>query len=349
MSCDDKAIAAVVAFAATDDDAADDPKAEQATLLISFLGSADVAPALAAGKRVLLINRTTGKPNVSLGWWSMGEQVGTAFAPHPALGDFPHEGYLSPLAFRILKTGLKLPGLAGLRPDEMFVVGEGLDSYFLYAGEAQIKQGRALLTFGLDLLAGYPEGTCLLDGLIRYAQSDAFNPQGEIALLAASAAPNGWQRTLQAGDVGHDLLPMNARQLAVARAMKAKNELIWETQPVPKNVQEQKVCSVTWDGGMGYFAEPQGTFTLYVNDEKALDILAISEGSTVWFNADKTVNLKYDRDPSRPEMGRLTLSLPSTKATPGQPLRLKVIGSDSNSRRWFGVCETFSDPGGPQP
>ena len=326
-----------------------DSGAEQAGLLISFLGSADVAPALAAGKRVLLINRTTGKPNVNLGWWSMGEQVGTAFAKHPALGDFPHDGYLSPLAFRILKTGLKLPALAGLRPDEMLVVGEGLDSYFLYAGEARIKQGRVLMTFGLDLLSGYPEATSLLDGLIRYAQSDAFNPQGKIDLLAAPTTPNGWQRTLKAGDFGRDHLPMNGVQLAVARAMKGKNELIWETQPVPKNAQEQALFSVTWEGGMGYFAEPPGTFALQVNDEKMLDIPAISEQSAVWFNADKTTSLKYERDPSRPEMGRLTLSLPSSKATPGKSLRLKVTGSDSHSRRWFGVCETSCDPGSPQP
>ena len=221
-------------------------------------------PPLAAGKRVILINRTTGKPNVSLGWWAMGEQVGTAFARHPALGDFPHEGYLSPLAFRILKTGRKLPSLTGLRPDEMFVVGEGLDSYFLYAGEARIKQGRALMTFGLDLLSGHPEGTCLLDGLIRYARSDAFNPQGEIDLSAVPAVvvPNGWQRTLKAGDVGHDHLPVNGQQLDVARAMKGQNELIWETQPVPRNAREQSVFAVTWEGGMGYFAEPPGSFAL---------------------------------------------------------------------------------------
>jgi hypothetical protein len=40
----------------------------------------------------------------------------------------------------------------------MYVVGEGLNSYFLYVGEAKIKDGRALMTFGLDLLSGYPEG-----------------------------------------------------------------------------------------------------------------------------------------------------------------------------------------------
>lgn len=325
--------------------AADDPEAERAALLVSFFGSPDVEPALASGKRVILINRTTGAPNVSLGWWAMGEQVGTAFARHPALGDFPHDGHLSPLAFRILKRGLKLPALPGLDPDEMFVVGEGLDSYYLYAGEARIKQGRALMTFGLDLLSGHPEGTCLLDGLIRYAQSDRFDPRGTILTLATAPAPNGWSKTLKAGDVGYDHAPLDGVQLDVARAMRGGNELIWETQPVPANAHNQEVFAITWEGGMGYFAEPQGAFALYVDDAKVIDIPAISESDTIWSNADRTVSLKYERDNTRPEMGRLTLSLPSSSVTPGKPLRLKAVGSDSNSRRWFGVWQTFGGLG----
>ena len=70
-----------------------------------------------------------------------------------------------------------------------------------------------------------------------------------------------------------------------------------------------------------------------MNDEKVIKIPAISEQSAVWFNADKTVSLKYERDTSRPEMGLLTLTLPSSQVTPGASIRLKVTGSDSNSRR----------------
>ena len=165
--------------------AAGTPATEQAGLLIAQAGAPEVAAALATGRRVLLISNTAGRPNVSLGWWSMGNQVGTALARHPALGDFPHEGYLSPLLFRILKLGKKLP-LAGMLPDEMLVVGEGRDDYFLYAGEARSGNGRVLMTFGLDLLSGTPEGTCLLDGMIRYARSDAFKPKGVVGMAFGS-------------------------------------------------------------------------------------------------------------------------------------------------------------------
>jgi hypothetical protein len=221
----------------------------------------------------------------------------------------------------------------------MRVVGEGLNGFFLYAGEARSGPGRVLMTFGLDLLAGHPEGACLLDGLIRYARSDAFNPKGEITL--ALERRNGWQKTISAGDSAQDNLVPGATQLDVARAMKGQNELVWETLPAPANVRQQPAYEVSWLGGMGYFAQPPGSFTLYVNDEQALEIPAISERDAAWQNADKTITLKYVRDLDTAEYGTLTLTLPSAKVAPGQPLRLKIIGSDSNSRRWFGVFQTW--------
>ncbi len=311
---------------------------EQADLLISQARSPDVDIALAAGKRVLLINGTSSKPNVNLGWWSMGNQVGTAFAKHPAFGDFPHDGTLSPLAFRLLKQGKSLP-FTGVLPDDMMVVGEGLSQFFLYMGQAKSDKGRVLMTFGLDLLSGTPEGTCLLDNLIRYTRSDAFNPQSVATLTFETQ--NGWQKTLKAGDFGRDNLPFGVNQLDVARALKDKNELIWETRPAPENVQSKKDYNVVWRGGMGYFSEPQGHFTFYVNNEKLIDIPAISHQDAEWCSADKTVSLKYVRDTTTDEYGTLTLTLPSSKVMPGKPLHMKVVGSDSNSRRWFGVFETW--------
>jgi len=317
--------------------AANTADAQKAKLLISQIGSSDVAPALAAGKRVILINGANGKPNVSLGWWWMENQVGTAFAKHAALGELPHEGYLSPLAFRIMKEGLPLP-LAGLRPDEMMIVGEGREQFFLYVGEAKIDKGQVLMTFGLDLLSGTPEGTCLLDGMLRYVRSDAFHPQGTVKL--AFEMPNGWSKTISAGDSGRDNLPLGANQIDVARAMQGKNTLVWETQPMAADVRSKPEFTLVWGGGMGYFAEPQGSFALFVNERKVLDIPAICQQDAEWQNADKTVRLKYVRDRATEEFGTFSLTLPSAQLTPGQPLRLKVVGSESKSRRWFGVFQT---------
>ncbi|HRR33591.1 MAG TPA: hypothetical protein P5026_05795 [Kiritimatiellia bacterium] len=318
--------------------AAGTPEAEKAGLLISRFGSPDVGAALAAGRRVILINGTEGQPNVTLGWWWMGNQVGTAFAKHPALGDFPHDGILSPLSFRILKQGQPLP-FAGVLPDEMMVVGEGGSGYFLYMCEARIADGRALMTFGLDVLSGTPEGLCLLDGMLRYARSDAFNPKGTVIMMTGNQ--NGWQETVKAGYSAQDHLPLGVSRIDVARAMAGKNELIWKTKPMAEDVRAKPQAAVVWSGGMGYFAEPQGSFAIYVNDEKVIDIPEISQEDAEWLSPDKTVSLKYVRDTTTEEYGTLTLTLPSSKVTPGQPLLLKAVGSHSNSLRWFGVFQTW--------
>jgi len=94
---------------------------------------------------------------------------------------------------------------------------------------------------------------------------------------------------------------------------------------------------------MGYFAEPESSLKLYRKARKVIDIPSISEQSTTWYGAQKTVTLRYERDCSRPEMGRFTFVLPATIVTAGQSLRLKIVGSESNSRRWVGVWDTSSD------
>src|SRR5208337_2452583 len=58
-----------------------------------------------------------------------------------------------------------------------------------------------------------------------------------------------WQRTLKAGDVGHDHLPVNGLQLDVARAMKGKDELIWETRAIPQHAHDHKEFCIAWEGG----------------------------------------------------------------------------------------------------
>jgi len=315
---------------------AESPAAAQADLLISRLGSPESEAALAAGRRVLLLQGMSGKANVSLGWWWMRGQVGTAFAHHPALGGFPHDGTLSPLAFRIVKDGCKRLPIEGLLPDDMFIVGEGGNDYYLYAAAARMDQGRALMSFGLDLISGTPEGTCLLDGFIEYARSNAFNPQSVVKPIKAHG--NGWQETLRADETSYETYAIGSVRVDVARAMAGMNELVWQTQPVPAEAAAKPEYQVRWLGGMGYFTQPAGSFELFVNDSKVLDIPNITPANAEWKSPDGKVRLEYQHDPAIAEEGGwLTLALPSAMVTPGQSLTLKIIGSESNSRRWIGI------------
>ena len=118
--------------------------------------------------KVVAIGAAQGVPNVSLGWWFMGEQVGTALLDHPVFGDLPHEGFLSPLLFRIVGKGRSLKHAARDERD-LFMVGEGGGDCFVYLARRKVGAGCLLESFGLDLLSGKPEGTAILDGMISAA------------------------------------------------------------------------------------------------------------------------------------------------------------------------------------
>ena len=141
--------------------------AARARVVVAPHGSQTAADALARGQRVLTISGGDGKPNVSLGWWSMGNQVGTALAKESsALAGLPHEGVLTPLMFRIVKEGAHPLSSGGLRLSAPLIVGEGRKDCYLYLGEVECGKGRMMASFGLDVLSGTPEGTALLDGIM---------------------------------------------------------------------------------------------------------------------------------------------------------------------------------------
>ena len=143
------------------------PEADKAAVVVAEAGSPEAETALEAGRRVVAIGKAEGVPNVKLGWWWMGEQVGTALIDHPVFGKLPHEGALSPLLFRIVGKGKPLDG-AGIDEKDLYMVGEGGQGCFAYLARRQSKDGKgvAIESFGLDLLSGLPEATAILDGVI---------------------------------------------------------------------------------------------------------------------------------------------------------------------------------------
>ncbi len=146
-------------------------------ILVASPSHPAIRDALAAGKTVLQIDPTQGPDNVKLGWWWIGDQTGTAFADHPAFGEFPHDGFLGPLWFRLIKRGLPLGKDLPFERMEYLSVGEGRDDYFLYLGQTRFDGGGKLLcVYGFDVLSEHPEADFLLDQWIRYIQSDAFRP-----------------------------------------------------------------------------------------------------------------------------------------------------------------------------
>ncbi|MBP5285776.1 MAG: hypothetical protein ILO34_06665, partial [Kiritimatiellae bacterium] len=245
-------------------------EASKAEVVIAQAKSALATSALERGQKVIAIGRAEGEPNVSLGWWFMGKQVGTALADSPVFGELPKDGYLTKLFFRILKTGQKLP-LPGLDNEDIFMLGEGGTDMFLYLGQAKCGTGRILMSNGLDLLSLKPEAVCLMDGMIAYAKSSAFDPKGEIEAPAVKEY-SGWMRTISAPDTYDAYLPSDVGMLSMARGDEARNELKWLSRPVPADVRSSPVYEFEFKGGMGYRSEPPVSAAIFMNGEKMADI-----------------------------------------------------------------------------
>ena len=312
--------------------------AARAKAVEASYGTPLAAEALARGQRVVTLAGTNGKPNVSLGWWWMGGQVGTALANHPALAALPHEGVLSPLFFRlVLNSGKPLP-YANLSQDDMLIVGEGGSLCYLYLAQGNVGPGKAVMTFGLNLLADTPEAAAFLDGLIDYAASDRFTPKSRVE-MSTLPSQNGWGKTIRAGDMSDnpgDVMEGYSR-MVISRARAGQTDLVWETQPAPQDVRTRPTYAFTFAGGMGYPQQPQAAFALSLNGKKIIDIPQI-----VWKDHEWKGNgcvLRYVREKATDELGCFTLTVPSALLKPGQPATLGVTAEAKDSRRWFAVME----------
>ena len=312
-------------------------RAEEAEVVIAPYASPLACEALARGQTVIALSNQGGEPNVKLGWWWMGSQVGTAFLDHPVFGNLPHEGVLNELFFQIVKQGRALP-LSGLSKEDLFAVGEGGTACYLYLGQAQSGKGRVLMDFGLDVLSGTAEGAVLLDGMIDYVRSPAFKPKSVHAMPCIQPL-NGWAKTLKAGDRTTWPGPKGEMRLAIARGLPGMTDLAWETKPVPMDVKKHATFDIRFFGGQGYVQQPPVAFVLYVNGEKAIDIPEVTLKDRTWRQNGYT--LQYVREPTTEEYGTYTLTVPAAKVVPGKPVALKVVATPNSSRRWFSVCENM--------
>lgn len=147
-------------------------RASERGVTVAAEGSDAAEAALRENRPAVIVGKAEGVPNVSLGWWWMGKQVGTAIRPHPALSGFPHEGVLSPLLFRIIGDGRPLPA-KGFREEDFLIVGEGGGGCSCYLAEKALPDGsRTFFVWGLDVLADLPEASALLGALVDGAVAE---------------------------------------------------------------------------------------------------------------------------------------------------------------------------------
>ncbi len=312
---------------------------------------------LSTGRKVFSISPASQTPNVSLGWWSLGTQVGTTFAASNAFAKFPNNLYMNELWFRLIREGAPdlatAPLGAGYEP---LAVGEGRDSYYLYLGQTRFGKGKLLQSYAIDLLQDKPEATALLDSLLAYVKSDDFDPTasadalnfttykapagvtwGYSKLVATNQATFATWKTLYEDSVVH----LNCRQTS------KEMELSWLTEPV-KFEEGSDFTTLAFVGGLGYWSESQTDgFTLNVNDEQVLKFDLPAEktkvGDKIEWKSENGVSMTFDVGrvelPGPDFFGVFYLTIPNKLIGKEGAVKLSVGSLGENSLRWFSVSE----------
>ena len=179
------------------------------SLLITMEITQAVSSYLTRGGRVMLLpGMYVGEPGLPMlpsyfrpmaNWMGTEGNTGTIVNPHPALGDFPHEGYADLQFFDLMDGGRcprpnapfwnTVPGVYNLDawPSSIEPIIRSNPNYKTgsnraYLFEAQVGSGK-LLASSLrihETLPDLPEAQYLFNSLLRYAVSDAFQPQARV-------------------------------------------------------------------------------------------------------------------------------------------------------------------------
>ena len=236
------------------------PEAAKAQVLITDRIDDGFFGALTAGKSVVLVGLIGPRPGVRPGWWAIGHgggQTGIAVADHAAFGDFPHQGYLNHLFFRLVNRTV-ICHEAAYRNTEKLMVNRGPKGYLAHVFEAKAGKGK-LLACGLNVLNNNIEAVHLLDQFIRYARSARFEPRGkfdprrprkrweilrslstepppptpdiQISEIKALKAVSGWGRPVMNRSVVGKALRVAGKVWPKGVGVHAKSELVYSCKP----------------------------------------------------------------------------------------------------------------------
>ncbi len=322
---------------------------------------------LEAGRRVWVTNDSlvfhTINARFKPSWWkgddNSDHSYGNMVMPHPAMKDFPHDGY----------GDLQMHGLFDNRPVVMMddlpvriqpiiwcldVPWQMRTKAYLF--EAKVGKGR-LLVSTMNLSAPQretdPAANWLYHSLRRYvARGEAFQPTAELPIdwlrnrVKQTARPEsstwveGFSKIVENTEKPtpwHSYRQDNVKNYPV-RQTDGKQKVRWLTGTVPKDWAKDTVTFV-WAGGIGWKAEPGGGhFSLAMKGQNVLDF-PFAQTTTMWKNADSSIRLQYlvlkttDQD----SFGLFFLTLPTSQVTKGEPVELAVTATAQNSQRWFGL------------
>lgn len=138
---------------------------------------------------------------------------------------------------------------------------------------------------------------------------------------------------------------MGRLPMAYCRQSAGQERLAWRTAVVElspqvreRNAGGQSVVRFRLPAAMGFISQPQGKFTLKLNGRALLDF-DVTLTDRTWEAVDGRARLTYSVLEANSEDGNgvLIIEVASTLVKDSAAAEFEVIGSASNSQRWFGV------------
>ncbi len=244
-----------------------------------------------------------------------------------------------------LKDGRTLSGLIGNETTASLTLRQ--------AGGLQETVARAdIQEMKASPLSMMPEGLehaippAVMADLIAFLKGGAPRPFGSATSESAAAArqtfgpeqANGLALILEAGTLFDYASWLGKLPLAHCHQTDGTQKVVWRTAPAPAAVEAGQMYEFRFPGGLGHLSQPEGSFALYVNDRRVLDF-GVALDKHEWASSDGTVVLSYEPKEvgGQDSNGIFTLGVRGSRLTAGQPLTLQVVGSPTQSRRWFGA------------
>jgi putative heme-binding domain-containing protein len=157
----------------------------------------------------------------------------------------------------------------------------------------------------------------------RYFLSTGCNGLGKILAAADRLPYPSWLGTL----------PM-----PFCRQSQDQSRLAWQTMPVPADLNSNAIYQFRLAAGMGFISQPSGKFKLRLNDKPMLEFNVATTDQS-WQSADGRIKMIYTvmENNAEDSNGVLLIEVANALLVPGKPANFEVIGSSSNSQRWFGL------------
>lgn len=122
------------------------------------------------------------------------------------------------------------------------------------------------------------------------------------------------------------------------RQTDGNSKVIWQSAPLTAELKSGGSQKFRFAAAMGFNSNPSGKFTLRINGKPALEFnVALNDSN--WQSADDKVQMTYTvmENNSEDSNGVLLIETANSLLEAEKPVTFEVIGSASNSQRWFGV------------